>query len=213
MLFHWQSIALSQKMDYWQNVVCIHKKFSSGSLSSSYGKRRLEVFDAMRVTYEKLKNNESFRRNRDVWDRICQKTLNWNREIISPDVTDAFDAGLQRFREDAVVQNWGANEKDEVASPASTVATSERDQTLQIPASVREDACADMQNLLPGLTQQMRDSIRELIFSDARDLPIERQLVRHIVASTNNRSEKKDVRLKKLIALLRYDMRVITQLF
>ncbi|MBN2714699.1 MAG: glycosyltransferase [Deltaproteobacteria bacterium] len=103
MLFHWQSISVSNRLSYWNGVVCTHRKFASGSLSSSRCRRRLAVFDAMAITFEALKDNPVFRRNDDIWNRISNQTLVWNRSILSDEVVSEYDTAMEAFKQKKIV--------------------------------------------------------------------------------------------------------------
>ena len=103
MLYHWQSICKSRSIGFWDGVVCTHIKNTSGSLSSDTGARRMAVFDAMKITWEALNDDDIFNLNRDVWNKNSNRTLRWNRSIISKSVIDEFELRLQQLNQIGVV--------------------------------------------------------------------------------------------------------------
>jgi glycosyltransferase involved in cell wall biosynthesis len=90
-LFHWHSICSSERLGFWYEVVCTHKKFQSGTLSSLKDHNRLSVFDAILQIYEKLKNNVIFQQNIDMYNDISEKIIQWDRKILLPEIIEEFD--------------------------------------------------------------------------------------------------------------------------
>lgn len=97
--FHWQSVCLSERIVFWHKVVCIHRKFASGTLSSNRGIERLAVFDAISETVESLKDNKFFLENIGLWEAETDRVLEWNLKNLNKDAVPSFQKKLKEYKE------------------------------------------------------------------------------------------------------------------
>lgn len=81
--FHWQSICCASNIDVYSYVVCTHRKFETGSLSSIRDERRFAVFEALSITEKALKHNHIFNLCKSEWILFKNHLIDWNEKNIN----------------------------------------------------------------------------------------------------------------------------------